>query len=55
MGLQVVTAMDFEGQPANHLAFRLAHVILMPEAVPASAIRVPVSASSVAIRVKEEI
>jgi predicted glycosyltransferase len=33
LGLRVVTAMDYEGQPANHLAFRLAHVILMPEAL----------------------
>jgi predicted glycosyltransferase len=32
-GTRVVTAMDFEYQPANHLAFRLAHVILVPEAV----------------------
>jgi predicted glycosyltransferase len=31
--MRVVTAMDFEYQPANHLAFRLAHVILVPEAV----------------------
>jgi predicted glycosyltransferase len=33
LGLRVVTAMDYEGQPANHLAFRLAHVILMPKAL----------------------
>jgi len=33
LGLRIVTAMDYEGQPANHLAFRLAHVILMPEAL----------------------
>jgi uncharacterized protein len=33
LGLRVVTAMDYEGQPANHLAFRLAHTILMPEAL----------------------
>jgi predicted glycosyltransferase len=33
LGLPVVTAMDYEGQPANHLAFRLADVILMPEAL----------------------
>jgi hypothetical protein len=29
----VVTAMDFEHQPANHLAFRLADVVLLPEAM----------------------
>jgi predicted glycosyltransferase len=33
LGLRVVTAMDYEGQPANHLAFRLASVILMPAAL----------------------
>jgi uncharacterized protein len=33
LGLRVVTAMDYEGQPANHLAFRLADVIVMPEAL----------------------
>jgi predicted glycosyltransferase len=31
--LPVVTAMDFEHQPANHLAFRLADTILLPEAL----------------------
>jgi predicted glycosyltransferase len=39
LGLPVVTAMDYEGQPANHLAFRLANVILMPEALRRSAAR----------------
>ncbi len=39
LGLRVVTAMDYEGQPANHLAFRLAHVILMPEALRNSGVR----------------
>jgi uncharacterized protein len=34
--LPVVTAMDFEYQPANHLAFRLAHRVLAPEALPAA-------------------
>lgn len=29
-----VTAMDFEHQPANHLAFRLANVIVTPEVIP---------------------
>jgi len=33
LGVPVLTAADFEHQPANHLAFRLATVILMPEAL----------------------
>src|SRR6476620_8373075 len=32
--IPVVTAMDFEHQPANHLAFRLAHSLLVPEVMP---------------------
>ena len=32
-GIRVVTAMDFEHQPANHLAFRLAGEILLPAAL----------------------
>lgn len=39
LGLPVVTAMDFEHQPANHLAFRLAHSILVPEVLPRNLIR----------------
>jgi uncharacterized protein len=38
-GIPVVTAMDYERQPANHLAFRLADIVLVPEALPAGAIR----------------
>lgn len=37
--LPAVTAMDFEHQPANHLAFRAASRILVPEAVPAEPLR----------------
>jgi predicted glycosyltransferase len=33
-----VTAMDYEHQPANHLAFRLAHRVLLPAALPQSAV-----------------
>jgi predicted glycosyltransferase len=33
LGVPVLTASDFEHQPANHLAFRLASRILMPEAL----------------------
>jgi predicted glycosyltransferase len=39
LGIPVVTAMDFEHQPANHLAFRLADTILMPEALRHCALR----------------
>ncbi|MFL5823078.1 MAG: DUF354 domain-containing protein [Solirubrobacteraceae bacterium] len=38
IGVPAVTAMDFEHQPANHLAFRLAERVLLPEAVPAEAV-----------------
>ena len=34
LGVPIVTAMDFEHQPANHLAFRLATLVLLPEALP---------------------
>jgi uncharacterized protein len=37
--LPAVTAMDFEHQPANHVGFRCAQRILVPEAVPVGAIR----------------
>ncbi|MCW3000065.1 MAG: hypothetical protein JWN65_3614 [Solirubrobacterales bacterium] len=35
----VVTAMDFEHQPANHLAFRLARTVLLPAALCGSDVR----------------
>ncbi len=38
-GIRAVTAMDFEYQPANHLAFRLANLVLLPEAVPRRIVR----------------
>jgi hypothetical protein len=38
VGVPAVTAMDFEHQPANHLAFRLARRVLLPEAVPRAAV-----------------
>jgi predicted glycosyltransferase len=38
IGVPLVTAMDFEHQPANHLAFRLARRVLVPEAVPVGAL-----------------
>jgi hypothetical protein len=33
LGIPAVTAMDYEHQPANHVAFRLASFILLPEAL----------------------
>ena len=35
LGLQTVTLMDYEHQPANHLAFRLASTVIVPQAFPA--------------------
>jgi uncharacterized protein len=37
--LPSVTAMDYEFQPANNIAFRLADAILLPEAVPDAVVR----------------
>ncbi|MHB8650259.1 MAG: DUF354 domain-containing protein [Gaiellaceae bacterium] len=39
LGIPIVTAMDYEHQPANHLAFRLAGTILLPEALPQRLVR----------------
>jgi predicted glycosyltransferase len=36
--IPAVTAMDYEHQPANHLAFRLAQRILLPAALPAEVV-----------------
>ena len=36
VGARVVTLMDYEGQPANHIAFRLAHRVIVPAAFPAA-------------------
>src|SRR5437763_3739051 len=36
--IPAITAMDYEHQPSNHLAFRLANRILLPEALPISAV-----------------
>jgi predicted glycosyltransferase len=38
-GIPIVTAMDYERQPANHLAFRLATIVLLPEALPDRVVR----------------
>ena len=37
-GARVATAMDYEHQPTNHLAFRLAHRILLPAILPADVV-----------------
>jgi len=39
LGLPTLTMMDYEFQPANHLSFRLAHRVLVPEVFPAEALR----------------
>jgi predicted glycosyltransferase len=38
-GVRVVTAMDFEHQPANHLAFRLAHRVVLPAPIELAMVR----------------
>jgi predicted glycosyltransferase len=39
LGLRAVTLMDYEHQPANHLAFRLASRVIVPGAFPEEALR----------------
>jgi uncharacterized protein len=39
LGLRTVTLMDYEHQPANHLAFRLASRVVVPESFPEEALR----------------
>jgi len=39
LGLSVVTAMDYEFQPANHLAFRCASVVAVPDVFPLDRLR----------------
>jgi predicted glycosyltransferase len=39
MGLPSITMMDYEHQPANHLAFRLADLVVTPKAIPPAALR----------------
>ncbi len=36
---KVVTLMDYEGQPANHIAFRTAHKVIVPTCFPEEALR----------------
>jgi len=39
LGIKSVTLMDYEYQPANHLAFRLATKVIVPRAFPAAELR----------------
>jgi hypothetical protein len=39
LGVRAATLMDYEHQPANHLAFRLASRVVVPAAFPADALR----------------
>lgn len=39
LGIPAVTTMDYEHQPANHLAFRVASRVLIPESLPRSAVQ----------------
>lgn len=39
LGIKCVTLMDYEYQPANHLGFRLASRIIVPESFPATQLR----------------
>jgi predicted glycosyltransferase len=39
LGIRTVTLMDYEHQPANHLAFRLASKVIVPRAFPTAELR----------------
>jgi predicted glycosyltransferase len=39
LGVKVLTLMDYEYQPANHLSFRLAHCVVVPSTFPAERLR----------------
>src|SRR5215216_986229 len=39
LGVKTITMMDYEHQPANHLAFRLASRIIVPASFPAKSLR----------------
>src|SRR5438552_2198542 len=39
LGIKSVTLMDYEHQPANHLAFRLASRVIVPRAFPSAELR----------------
>jgi predicted glycosyltransferase len=39
IGTKVITIMDYEGQPANHIAFRAAHRVIVPASFPDKALK----------------
>ncbi|MFN2577124.1 MAG: DUF354 domain-containing protein [Pyrinomonadaceae bacterium] len=39
LGIKAITLMDYEHQPANHLAFRLASKVIVPQAFPPAELR----------------
>lgn len=39
VGSRVITIMDYEGQPANHIAFRMANKVVVPDCFPKNALR----------------
>jgi predicted glycosyltransferase len=56
--IPAVTTMDFEHQPANHLAFRLADTVVLPEVVPTRIVRQQGAAAHKTVRypgLKEEL
>ncbi len=58
LGVPAVTAMDFEHQPANHLAFTLATTVILPEVIPDRAVRRKGASATKVIRyegLKEEL
>jgi predicted glycosyltransferase len=58
LGIPLVTLMDYDHQPANHVSFRLAQRVLVPEVFPASALRRYGAAAQRVVRypgIKEEI
>ena len=58
LGVRAVTAMDFEHQPANHLAFRLASTVVLPEVLPLETLRRQGAAARKTVRypgLKEEL
>jgi predicted glycosyltransferase len=58
LGVPLLTAMDYEHQPANHLSFRLAKTVLVPQPFPESALRRYGAAAASVVRypgIKEEV
>jgi predicted glycosyltransferase len=58
LGLRTVTLMDYEHQPANHLAFRFASRVIVPESFPSAGLRRFGAAGSKTVRysgIKEDV